>query len=99
MIVNNERLNRFALTFAIISAIIIIIGKFFGWVATSSNSILASLFDSILDVVSSIVNMVAFIFSSRPADEKHRFGHEKIEDLAVFVQSSFFGVSGFDYKV
>jgi ferrous-iron efflux pump FieF len=39
--------------------------------------------------------MVAFTFSSKPADENHRFGHEKIEDLAVFVQSSFFGVSGF----
>lgn len=79
-----------------ISLAIIIAGlKIYGWIATGSSSLMASLIDSCLDISSSIINLVAVSFALAPPDHKHRFGHEKIQDLALFAQASFFIGSGF----
>lgn len=91
---SNKRGEKFVIGFSIVCSCIIVLIKFFGWLETHSNSILASLVDSILDIISSFVNMLAILYSSKPADEDHRFGHEKVEDLAILFQSAFFGVSG-----
>jgi cation diffusion facilitator family transporter len=68
--------------------------KFFGWLKTDSVSLLASLIDSLLDGISSLVNMIALRYALQPPDEEHRFGHNKAEDLAGFSQATFFAASG-----
>lgn len=73
---------------------LIILVKIFGWFATGSVTILASLVDSLLDACVSVMNLLAVHYSMQPADNKHRFGHGKVEDLAVFCQALFFGSSG-----
>lgn len=75
-------------------AIVIIFVKVIGWVASGSLSILASTLDSLLDLLASLINFFAVKYSLQPPDNEHRFGHEKAEDLAVFLQSLFFGLSG-----
>jgi cation diffusion facilitator family transporter len=55
---------------------------------------LASLVDTMLDISSSALNLVAIHFALKPPDDDHRFGHEKIQDLAIFSQSIFFFISG-----
>ncbi|NDG98598.1 MAG: divalent metal cation transporter FieF, partial [Proteobacteria bacterium] len=52
-------------------------------------SLMASLADSILDVIASLVNLFAVRYALQPADEDHRFGHGKAEDIAAFAQSAF----------
>lgn len=75
-----------------IAAIILII-KTYGWFITNSQSILASLIDSMLDISSSFVNLIAIRFAFQPPDYHHRFGHEKVQDLTIFSQSMFFFAS------
>ena len=60
--------------------------KLFGVVATGSVSLLASLADSGLDLVASLITLGAVAWASQPADEDHRFGHGKAEALAALAQ-------------
>ena len=78
---------------SVLVAIIIMLIKAYGWAATDSQSILASLIDSCLDITSSVINLVAIKVALRPPDYNHRFGHDKFQDLAIFSQSIFFFAS------
>ena len=78
---------------SVLVAIIIMLIKAYGWAATDSQSILASLIDSCLDITSSVINLVAIKVALRPPDHNHRFGHDKFQDLAIFSQSIFFFAS------
>lgn len=78
---------------SVIIAGIILMVKIYGWVATESQSLLASLIDSFLDISSSIINLIAVTVALMPPDDNHRFGHEKFQDLAIFSQSIFFFAS------
>lgn len=91
-----EQLIKSASYASIGIAILILNVKFYAWVKTDSYSIFASLVDALLDVSSSIVNAVAIHISLIPPDDNHRFGHNKVEDLAIFAQSIvFFGTGVF----
>lgn len=74
---------------AVVAATTIIVAKLIGWFMTSSLSILATLVDSLLDIVASIMNLLAVSYALQPPDEDHRFGHEKAEDIAAFTQAAF----------
>ncbi len=80
------------LSFTVAAFILLI--KSYAWIVTDSQSILASLIDAMLDISSSFINLVAIRFALQPPDYHHRFGHEKIQDLAIFSQSVFVCVSG-----
>lgn len=91
---NKNRLMKLSTYFTVFGVSLIMLLKTYGWFATSSVTILASLVDSALDICVSIMNLFAVHYSLQPADHEHRFGHGKIEDIAVFLQSLFFGASG-----
>lgn len=74
-------------------AVFILFIKSYAWLVTDSQSILASLIDTMLDISSSLINLIAIRFALQPPDYHHRFGHEKIQDLAIFSQAVFFFVS------
>ncbi len=87
---HNDKLVKFASYASVATAIIIMVAKTYAWLFTESQSILASLMDSLLDISSSVINLVAIRVSLVPPDDNHRFGHEKFQDLAIFSQSIFF---------
>ena len=60
---------------------------------TGSVSLLASLVDSMMDVMASAVNLVAVRWSLVPPDDEHRFGHGKAESLAGLGQAAFIAAS------
>ncbi|MGC0372039.1 MAG: hypothetical protein DGJ47_000744 [Rickettsiaceae bacterium] len=91
----HEDLIKSASYASVTIAIIIMVIKSYGWVSTDSQSILASLIDSFLDVTSSFINVIAVRVALTPPDKNHRFGHEKFQDLAIFSQSIFFLISCF----
>lgn len=78
---------------SVIVAFIIMCVKSYGWASTGSQSMLASLIDSLLDISSSLINLVAIRIALSPPDHNHRFGHGKFQDLAIFSQSIFFVLS------
>ena len=88
--ISNSSLIKSASYLSVITAIIVMLVKAYGWLYTDSQSIFASLIDSMLDISSSVINLIAIRLAFTPADDNHRFGHEKFQDLAIFSQSMFF---------
>jgi len=85
----NVRLLKRA-TYASVATALLLVGvKFAAWLATGSLSILASLIDSLMDVMASSINLMAIRYSLNPADDDHSFGHGKAEALAGLGQASF----------
>ena len=91
---NTHLLVRSASIASLLLASTLIVLKYYGWVTTTSVSLLASLADSLIDFLASVFVFVAISYSMLPADAKHRFGYDKSEGLAAFVQSLFIGISG-----
>ncbi|MFT7414513.1 MAG: ferrous-iron efflux pump FieF [Methylophagaceae bacterium] len=83
------RLMRWATYASVTTALVLIVTKIAAWFITDSVSILATLIDSSLDVLASLVNLVAVRHALQPADHEHRFGHGKAEALAGMGQSMF----------
>lgn len=84
---------RLATYASVTVACLLIVLKAFGWWVTHSVSLQASLIDSLLDAIASIINMVAVYHALKPADKEHRFGHGKVESLAALGQAVFIGAS------
>lgn len=63
------------------------------WWFSGSVSLLASLIDSVMDSLASLVNFFAIRYSLQPADEEHRFGHGKAEALAGLGQAALIAIS------
>lgn len=90
---SNHTLTKSALYFSTIISLCIFLVKIYGFWITNSMTILASAIDSLLDIFSSMINLAAMVLALSPPDNNHRFGKNKIEDLAVFGQSIiFFGL-------
>ncbi|MDF1588045.1 MAG: cation diffusion facilitator family transporter [Gammaproteobacteria bacterium] len=86
---DSARLMRLATYASVTTALILILAKMIAWFITDSVSILATLIDSSLDVLASIVNLIAVRHALQPADKEHRFGHGKAEALAGMGQAMF----------
>ena len=90
------RLLRLATYASTSVAIFLIAAKLIAWSASDSVSLLATLIDSMLDALASMINLVAVRHALTPADKEHRFGHGKAEALAGLSQSLFIaGSAGF----
>lgn len=83
------RLLKLASTASVITASFLIVAKLVAWYVTGSVSLLASLVDSVMDSIASVINLFAIRYSLQPADEEHRFGHGKAEPLAGLAQAAF----------
>ena len=90
------RLLRMATYASISVATILIVAKLIAWGLSDSVSLLATLIDSVLDALASLINLIAVRHALTPADKEHRFGHGKAEALAGLSQSMFIaGSAGF----
>jgi ferrous-iron efflux pump FieF len=87
------RLKRLAAIAAVLVAMALIAAKAVAWIGTGSVALLSTLVDSLLDLVASLINLVAIRQAAVPADREHRFGHGKAEPLAGLGQAAFIGGS------
>lgn len=85
----NARLLSLAALASVVTAALLIAVKIVAWVLTGSVGMLASLVDSVLDLLVSSINMLAIRYALKPADAEHRFGHGKIESIAGLAQAAF----------
>jgi ferrous-iron efflux pump FieF len=86
--------KRGALVFSVATAVFLTVFKLGVGLAAHSLAVLASAFDSLMDVLVSVVNLIAIKEADKPADSEHRYGHGKIESLAGLFQSLLITVSG-----
>lgn len=68
-------------------AFLLILTKLSAYLTTDSVSILASLLDSVFDVLTSSALLFSIVHASLPADRQHRFGHGKLEAVTALAQS------------
>ena len=87
------RLMRRASLASMSVAVALIAAKTAAWLITDSVSMLSSLVDSALDLVSSSITFLAIRQALVPADADHRFGHGKAEALAGTAQAGFIAAS------
>ena len=90
---DTPRLMRWASIASMSVATVLIAAKTGAWLVTDSVSMLSSLIDSALDLVSSLITFVAIRAALAPADADHRFGHGKAEALAGVAQAGFIAAS------
>jgi ferrous-iron efflux pump FieF len=88
-----HRLKRLAAIAAVAVAAVLIAAKSAAWIGTGSVALLSTLVDSLLDLVASLINLIAIRQAAVPADREHRFGHGKAEPLAGLGQAAFIGGS------
>ena len=85
----HARLLRLATRASVGVACVLIVTKAIAWWLSGSVSMLAGLTDSLLDGVTSLLNLLAVHYALRPADDDHRYGHGKAESLAGMAQALF----------
>ncbi|HHY06375.1 MAG TPA: cation transporter [Clostridia bacterium] len=61
-----------------------------------SVAVVADAVNSLADAGSSVISLISFKLSSKPADEKHPFGHERIEYIASSVVAVFILLLGIE---
>src|SRR5690606_18655085 len=86
---NHSRLMHRVAYASVLVALTLILVKAYAWWLSGSVSLLASLVDSSIDMLASLINFFAIRYALQPADEEHRFGHGKAESLAGLGQSMF----------
>jgi ferrous-iron efflux pump FieF len=78
---------------AIGAASLLVTVKIAAFAASGSVALLGSLADSALDLLGSAAAFLAVRYAAMPADEDHRFGHQKAEALSALGQSCLIAVS------
>jgi ferrous-iron efflux pump FieF len=73
--------------FAISSASLLALSKFFVGMLSGSMAVISSGLDSLLDVFMSGMNFLAIRKAAEPPDGTHHYGHGKVENLAAIAQS------------
>lgn len=78
---------------AVAVALTLIAMKSLAFLVTGSVAMMATLFDSVLDMAASVLNLLAVRTALTPADHEHRFGHGKAEAMAGLGQAAIIFVS------
>jgi cation diffusion facilitator family transporter len=71
---------------SVATAAVLVILKFAAWRVSGSVAVLASMADSALDLLASLVTAYAVRYAVAPPDAEHRFGHGKAEAFASLIQ-------------
>lgn len=72
---------------AVAVAVALVALKAGAWLASGSVALLASLADSSLDLIASLITFFAVRYAVAPPDAEHRFGHGKAEAFASLMQA------------
>lgn len=72
---------------SVLVALTLVVAKGAAWIFSGSVALLGSWIDSLLDLMASVVNLVAVRTAVAPPDKEHRFGHGKAEAIAGMFQS------------
>lgn len=80
----------------IINLILFIVEIIIGFI-TNSIAIIADAFHNLIDVTSSIIALVGFRLSNKPADKGHPFGHGRMEYISALIVAFLILMVGFEF--
>ena len=87
-IIDNEKKSKYMIIEGIVSVIVnilLFVFKYAVGLFSGSLSIIADAWHSLSDSISSIIVIIGGIFSKKPADKEHPFGHGRIELITSFI--------------
>ena len=84
-----EKLSKLSILAAVFASGLLVVLKSFAWMCTNSLTIQASLLDSFMDSITSLLGFFALVYSFKKEDEDHGFGHGKIEGVVALAQVMF----------
>ena len=90
----NKSVVLFASCWALGTAVFLAVLKGYAFYMSGSASVLATLVDSVVDVMISALLFFAIRYSYKPADNDHRYGHGKMEGVASLFQGSLMAGAG-----
>ena len=76
--------------------LLLFVGKFIAGTLAGSISITADALNNLSDAASSVISLVSFRISAKPADRDHPFGHERFEYVASLIVSFIILIIGFE---
>ncbi len=89
-----KKLKAFAACASISVSLTLSVIKAGAAIVTGSLSVLSSMVDSLTDVISSSISLVAVKFANKPLTEHHRYGYGKAESVSALIQAAFIAGSG-----
>lgn len=94
----NVRANygRVASLLGIVLNIFLFGTKFMAGVLVGSVSVQADAINNLSDAATSIISLISFKLSSRPADKEHPYGHARYESIASMLVAAFIFILGFE---
>ena len=85
MIPRSDKIRRLAYASIAVAAIVLSL-KYWAYRHTGSIALYSDALESIVNVVTAIVALLALSMAARPADRRHQFGHHKAEYVAAVVE-------------
>lgn len=82
-----ESYGRLSGVVGIACNVLLSVTKFFAGFVFNSISVMADAANNLSDAMSSLVTLIGFKMSGKPADKEHPYGHERIEYMAGLVVS------------
>jgi cation diffusion facilitator family transporter len=71
---------------AIFGGFFIFLLKLLAFYTSNSVALLSDAMESIINIVASIMMLAAVIISARPEDDRHKYGHQKAENISALVE-------------
>lgn len=92
-----QKCGKAAGIIGIVSNVILFVIKIIIGISASSIAITADAINNITDAASSVVTLLGFKLSEKPADDKHPYGHARIEYITGFIVSLIITVLGVQF--
>ncbi len=73
---------------------LLLIGKFIAYFITNSAGVYSDAMESIVNVVAGVVSLMSLRWAAKPADEKHPFGHGKMELISASIEGMLIIIAG-----
>lgn len=94
-----SKLGAFAGRIGLLSNLVLFLAKFVIGLLSGSVSIMADAINNLSDTISSILTLVGFYISGKPADAEHPYGHERFEYISGMLVSILITFVGFQFLI
>jgi len=81
-------------TYAVVGGLFIFGLKLLAYFISGSVALLSDALESISNIAASFLMFISVRISNKPADEEHKFGHQKVENISAFIEGALVGIAG-----
>lgn len=78
--------KQFAMRISIAAAVVLTVAKLGIFSLTGSMAVLSEAANSLTDLMASLITLLAIRRAATPPDARHRYGHEKLENIAAAIE-------------